>query len=54
LFTLRTLVILMFSLMVGLGVGWLTFVNAPDAAAAVLAGGAAFGACLVRLHQLVE
>jgi len=54
LFTLRTLVILVFSLLVGLGVGWLTFINAPNAAAAVLAAFAAFGACLAGLHQLVE
>jgi hypothetical protein len=54
LFTLRTLVILSVSLLVGLGIGSLTYVSKRNVADAVLAGVTAFGASLVAMHQLVE
>lgn len=54
LFTLRTLVILIVSLLVGVATGWLTYLGSPHVPAAVLAGLAACGACMVGLHQLVE
>lgn len=54
LFTLRTLVILVFSVLFGLAAGWLTYLSAKALPGAILAGGTAFGGCLLGLHQLVE
>jgi hypothetical protein len=54
LFTLRTLVILVVSVLFGLAAGWLTYLSTKALPGAVLAAGAAFGGCVVGLHQLVE
>ena len=46
--------ILTVSVLVGLGIGSLTYAGNRNLADAVLAGGTASGACLVAMHQLVE
>ncbi len=54
LFTLRTLVILVVAALFGIAAGVLTYMGTKKLPEAVLAGGGAFGACLLGLHQLVE
>lgn len=54
LFTLRTLVILVVAVLLGLGAGYLTYMGTGELPQAVLAGFGAFGGGLVGLHQLVE
>jgi hypothetical protein len=54
LLTLRTLVLLVVSVLIGAAAGVLTATNMNSIAGAVLAGAAAFGASLKTLHELVE
>jgi hypothetical protein len=54
LFTLRTLVILVVAALFGIAAGVLTYMGTKKLPEAVLAGGGAFGVCLLGLHQLVE
>lgn len=54
LLTLRSLVLIVVALILGVAVGALTFVTAEHLAPAVLAGLAAAGLSLKELHQLVE
>ena len=51
---LRTLVLLVVSVIVGSAAGALTWANTSSEAASVLAGAAAFGVTLKLLHELVE
>lgn len=54
LLTLRSLVLIVVALLLGVVVGALTFVTAKHLAPAILAGFAAAGLSLKELHQLVE
>lgn len=54
LLTVRATVIILVAVLIGAGAGGLTYLSSRDPAAAVLAGGAAFGASLIALNKVIR